>query len=816
MIANYIRLALRSLAKDKLRAGIEVLGLSIGLACCLLIMLFVSHEVSFDRFHSRADDLYRAWVKEDYGNDRVYFNSFTPIVLKETMDLSVTGLEATVRLGVMSDVVRHGDQSFTSTVHLADPDFLQVFDFNVIDGDPATALGDPGDVVLTRETAERLFARADAVGETVEIRFGDHFETFQVSAVTENPPLNSSIRYDMVVPFVMAERLYPTEAHSSWFSVMVETYVLLSPGADPGQVEAQFPGMMKAALGGQYERSNYSVGLQPLTDIHLNVDVPSALAPVSDPAYSYILSGIALLILLIACINYMTLSIGRSSQRAVEVGVRKSIGADRRHLMRQFWGEAILTTLIALGIGLTLAESFRPLFGELSGVELGPLLSAKAALFSVALCALAGLMAGWYPAAVLSGFKPVEVLKGKVKIAGDRSLVRRGLLTFQFSLSVFLIAATLTMGRQFAYLQDKPLGYDKEQVVVVPMSLTPNPQRSVAMLVREGIETSEIIRQDLASEPGVISTATASHAFGEGWTFIGFRDEADRYHEMHMNAVDEEYLETLGIAVSAGRGFSREVPSDRSRAVVVNEALVREFGLENPIGARLPGRSFPDHEIIGVVQDFHYESLHGRIRPLVLVMDPDLIFEGASDVGFSAFPTPRLLFRVGQSNVSETLDAIERSVTKVIPDLDYTFTFVDAAVDAQYRQERRLGEIVRIAAILAIVIACLGLFGLAGLAVVRRTKEIGVRKVLGASASRVFWLLSKDFGWMVAVSTLVAAPIAFLVLDGWLNDFAYRIALSPDLFILAGVIVLVIALLTVTYQGIRAAQMDPVKSLRYE
>lgn len=816
MLTNYLRLALRNLAKDKVRTTIEVFGLSVGLACCLLIMHFVRNEFSYDRFHSRAGDIYRAWAKEDHGPDRQFFNSFTPIVLGETLGRTVPGVEAVVRLAPMSDIVSRGDKRFTNSVLLADNGFFQVFNFKLLDGDDKTALEDPHSAVITEDVARRLFGRTDVVGETFSIRFGERFEELKVTAVTARPPANSSIQYEIVVPFTMARNVYPPNAFSSWFEVYVETYVLLDPDVSRTDVEARFPGMLSQAMGDRYASSKYSVGLQPLTDIHLDTSVPSAIAPVSDPAYSYILGGIALLILTIACINYMTLSIGRSTQRAVEVGIRKSIGADRARLMRQFWGEAVVTSLVALVVGIALAEMFRPLFNHLAGTKLDSLLGGETLGLSLALCLTVGLIAGSYPAVVLSHFQPAEVLKGNVRIAGDRSLVRRGLVTIQFALSVFLIAAMLVMARQFSFIRNKPLGFERRNVVALQLAVPQGAERGIGEVIGDGMESAALLESEIKGLPGVISVAAAGHTFGESWTEIGFSDAGGRHYDMQMNVVDEDYLSTMGMTMVAGRAFSRDVPSDRNRAVIVNEALVRAFGITDPVGSRLPGTRFPDHEIIGVVKDFNNESLHGQVRPVALTLNPDLIFAGASDVSMEAFPMPKVFVRIDPANVPVTMKNIEKTWHAVVPDMEYGFTFVDASIDAQYRQEYRLGEIVQIASGLAILIACLGLFGLAGLAVVRRTKEIGVRKVLGASGSRVFWLLSKDFGWIVLVSAFVATPVAFVVMDRWLRDFAYRITLTPDLFLLAGLIVVAVAVLTVTYQGIRAAQMDPVESLRYE
>ena len=817
MLKNYLKIALRNLKKDKVHAFINVSGLAVGLACCLLMMLFVRNEWSYDRFHERADDLHRAWVLEDYGKDQEFFNTVTPIILGPTLAETFPEIEHVVRIATNNDHVRRGETMLTETALLVDPNFFEVFDFPLLRGEAASLFDNPNTVVLTPEVAKRFFGQEDPLGQTLSMRIGAAFQDFVVTGLAEASPPNSSIQFTMLIPFAKGNDLYSENARRSWFNVFVETYVLLREDVDAEAFNAKLPTMVEQMLGDRApEDGTSTIGLQPMTAIHLDTSFPPGIAPITDPAYSYIMAGIALLVLLIACINFMTLSIGRSASRALEVGVRKAIGASRQHLMRQFWGEALMTTLLALALGVALAEALRPFFNTLAGTELTLAADGGTVLFLAALTVLIGLVAGSYPAAVLSGFRPVEVLSGKLRLGGDTSLLRRGLVVVQFALSIFLMAGTLLMAQQLDYMRTRSLGFDKEQVVMLRTSGTPAPGRGLLSVLEEGRRTADLLRNELATDPAIAGMATASFAFGEGWMGVGYDADDGSYRTFALNIIDEDYLPVLGMELAAGRNFSRDNPSDAVRGIIVNEAFAAEYGWENAVGQRLPSQHFEDHEIIGVVKDFNFESLHGQVRPLALVVNPRVVLRGVSDVSMAVPPTPKIAVRIKPENIPGTLAMLERTWKHVAPDQPYNYSFVDEAVDSQYRQEERLGKIVGIASLLAIVIACLGLFGLAALAVARRTKEIGVRKVLGASTPGLALLLSKDFALLVGVAFVLATPAAYLVMDHWLQDFAYRIEISWGIFLMAGLAALGVALLTVSYQAVRAALSDPVKSLRYE
>lgn len=575
---------------------------------------------------------------------------------------------------------------------------------------------------------------------------------------------------------------------------------------------------MRQVLGEEeYSNSNFAVGLQPITDIHLNTEMPVGIASVSDPTYSYILGAIALLVLLIACVNFMTLSVSRSTSRAKEVGIRKTVGARREHLMYQFWGEALLMTILALAFGVILAELLLPYFNALSGTALSLNINGRSVLVFIGLACLISLVAGIYPALILSGFKPVEVLKGKLQIKGDRSLFRKGMVVFQFTLSIFLIASTIIVNRQLDYMRSKDLGYQKEQIVVLQTDIALTRETGFSEAFEEARQKRDLLSNVLAGESSVLDVTSSVYTpVQSGWIGVDYRDANGKKYQFNVNFVDATYLDVMDIAITEGRGFSEENTSDARRAIVVNKALVDDYGWENPIDKRLPGQGFIDHEIIGVTENFNYASLRTEVEPLAMAINPAVLLSGIDNIGIASSPSPRITVKLAGGNIPETVDVLKEAWADIAPTEPFNFTFLDEAVDNQYRQEERLSQIVIFGSSLAIIIACLGLFGLASLMVVRRTKEIGVRKVLGASSTGIMVLVNKEFTKLVLTGLLLAVPAAWYAMTLWLQDFAFRVSINVWVFLAAGLMTLIVAWLTVSYQSVKATMINPVESLRSE
>lgn len=805
MLRNYLKVAMRYLLRNKGYTAINILGLAIGIACCVLILLFVRSEFSYDRFHSKSDRIYRAWVKEHYVDQDDIIDIVTPLPLAGALQSSFAEVESTCRVFNLSSLVKTGEQSFSEDVRMVDSSFFQVFDFRLLEGNRNNPFPTNNSIILSENTAKKYFGRENAMGKNIELQLANEKVMFSVAGIAKSAPEESSIKFNALIPFSNAKFIFSPGAMKAWFNVNPETYVLLNKDADANKLAKKFPSMVKQNLGEDYKEGGYIVSLQPITKIHLDTSLPAGIEPTSNPKYSYILLTIGILILLVACVNFITLSVGRSATRAMEVGVRKVLGAERQQLLRQFWGEAILLTIISVIIGIGLTALLLKPFNEIVNRKLSVQFDFVFIGYCILIILIIGLIAGIYPAIILSGFRPVEILKGKLKLGNKSGFLRKSLITGQFITSIAMIIGTIVIGGQLNYLRNKDLGYQKEQVVIVP---TNKPRV-------KGLELAELYRNELMKQPQVAGAAVSLMSFSETpWINIGYTDDKNIYRSFQFNAIDPYFLKTMGIKMAAGRDFSADNPADYTSSMIVNEALVKQFGWKDAVGKKLPGRI--EQQIIGVVKDFNYQSLHTRIEPLAMVVKPDSFFRRINDISFNAPPQPRISVRLRAGNLAANLNTLKQVWKQVAPDQEFEYRFLDETIAAQYRQEQRTATIVKIASVLSIFIACMGLFGLATLTVVRRTREIGIRKVLGASVGSVVRLLSKEFLVLVFIASIIAFPLGWWAMNKWLQDFAYRIHIAWWVFPVAGIAALIIALLTVSFQAIKAALANPVKSLRTE
>ncbi len=811
MIRNYLVLALRNLQKQKGAGIINITGLSIGTAIVILLSLFVWDEWTYDRFHSKSDRIYRAWVKEHFRGD-VFFNTVTPIVLGQELRDNFPEIGQVARYFTVNTLVKKGNFSELEEVHIAEPSLFQIFDFKLLKGEPFDVLSDPNSALLTQEMAIKYFGHPEPLGQTLTMQIGGAWTHFKVSGILEKAPGNSSIQYGIVTSFEKAKTWINPEAQTSWTNVIVETYILLQAPDQVRDLEAKVAPFIDGKVASDYKPGEYQVGFQALTDIHLNKDFPTGIAAVSDRRYPYILAGIALLILLLACINFTTLAVGRSVTRAKEVGIRKATGATRGQLMAQFWNEAIVTSAVSVLAGLLLARLALPFFNTLSDKQLAIQFSPKTLLLLTGLALVTGLVSGIYPALVLSGFKPVLVLRGSVsKMSSGRHRVLHSLVVFQFVLSVLLIISTLVMLQQMQFLQNKNLGFNKDQVVSIPY------KRSGVRLSEqweEGKKVTELMRSELNGKPGIRELAMSAHTFGTpGWVNLGYTEPASqKFRRFMFNGIDELFLPMHGVALQSGRNFSKENISD-AKAVIVNEAYAQQFNVS-------PGQPMPEpfraFQVIGITRDFNFESLHSTVQPLVMAYDPVAVIRTASDWSSNDTPNPKISIKISGDNLQATLSTVRLAWQKIAPEQAFQYAFLDDTIDKQYQAETRLSQVVGIATGLAILIACLGLLGIATLTIAQRTKEIGVRKVLGATVSGITGLLAKDFLKLVAIAILIAAPLAWYFMRQWLADFAYRIDIHWSMFVAGGLIAAVVAFLTVSVQSVKAALANPVESLRNE
>lgn len=818
MFKNYLKIAFRNLTKNKTYSFINIFGLAVGIAACALIGLYVQNEWSYDEFHSNSDNIYRVWSEETLQDGRTIINTSTPFVLVKTLQNSIPEVEHITYMNGFGNIVGTPDkeQKISEGISVIHDDFFDIFDFNFVEGSREGVFSTPTSVVISKSAAIRHFGNTDALNKVLSIRIGDELKDFIVTGVLEDAPSNSTIQYSLLIPEQYFEALIGEDGIKSWFNIYGPIYISLRSGVQPDALDAKFASMMKTALGEEaYEQTQYKIGLQPLTDVHLNTDFPNS---GSDPIYSYILSAIAFLILLIACVNFMTLSISKSTSRAKEVGVRKTIGAVREHLMYQFWGEALIMTVLSVGLGATVAELLLPYFNELSGTVLEFNLDLSTIAVLLASSIFISLVAGIYPALILSGFKPTEVLKGRLAQSSEKRSFNKIMVVFQFSLSIALIIGTFTIRNQLTYVQQKNLGYQKNQILTLNSGFANTPLEGFDDTFDKSLSRKQILESKLLGLPEVQQIATSSFTLVQsaGWFKLGFLDENNQGQPFHANIIDEDFIPTLGIEILEGRNFSKENTSDKSRAVIVNKAFVDYFGLSDPLGKRIPGPDFADHEIIGVTDNFHFESLHTSVEPLVMSLTGNIFFSGINNITYNNSATPKYTIQLTTDDLQETIAKIETVWQEVAPGAPFDYNFVDDALDSQYRQEQRLSKIVTSGALLAVIIAALGLFGLASLMVVRRTKEIGIRKVLGASTSNIVLLINKEFTLLIGISFLIASPIAWFIMREWLKDFAYSIELGLGIFLLAGISTLLLCFLVVSFQSAKAAFANPVNSLKNE
>jgi len=780
MFENYLKVAFRHLTRYKLYSTINILGLTLAFAFCTLIWLFVSHELSFDTHYSKADRIYRAWVKEIYP-DQTFFNTVTPIPLGPKLEETYPEVKESVRIGIFSSLVKQEEVTHNETVTLADPEFFTLFNVPLLAG--SLDLSELRQGVITQSAATRYFGATDAVGKLLQIQIGDSFYNFTVSGVVEDQPSSSSLTYSVIIPFENLRLQTSERAWNSWYNVSVETYALLREDASATELESKFSTMVEQVLGEDYVPGEYNVGLQPLTDIHLNADFPPGIVDISDRKYVYILSGVALLILIVASINFITLALARSINRAKEVGVRKSVGARQGQLMVQFWGEAIFTTVLSLLLGGLLAYLLLPAFNQLANQNLSLALNADTIIFLLSLTLIIALMAGLYPALLTAQFAPAQILRNNLGSSVQRGRLQQAMITFQFVISVGLIIGSLVMNRQLRYLQDKNLGFNPEPVVVVPQNMQAGLSDGMTAMIDEGQQRKLRLQQALEQIPEVRQVSSSIHTFGQvGWTEIGFTTDDDQYRECVLNLIDADFVPTYRLEVVEGRNFRQGNLADERTGVLVNQAFVRAFGLSNPVGGTLPA-PFEMYQVLGVVRDFHHQSLHHQIAPMILAMNPEGIFQHLENIGISDSPAPKISINLQTDQLPETMAQVEQVWQATAPDQQFDYYFVDERLDAQYRQEKRLGEILSATTGVSLLVSCLGLFGLVTLAVNNRVKEIGIRKVLGASVSQIMGLIYRDFIKLIGVAFVLALPVSYFLMNRWLADFPYRTKLGASVLI---------------------------------
>lgn len=795
MLGNYIKIAFRNLTRQKGYSFINILGLAVGMAAFILIMLWVNFELSYDKFHEKADRTFRFHVHALIGSTEInQTGTSNPMSIQLAKDFPQ--IEHIMKMDDWTNMlVTVDDKSFASTALIVDSTFFDVFSFTLLNGTQENVLNKPNLVVLTESAAKRYFGNQDPINKS--FNFNGMMDV-TVSGIMQDFPPNSHFRGD----FLLSLLSDPSIQGAGWTTNNYSTYITLHEGVTKEEMEALFPEFTRQNMsGGNLERFDqwiangnfWNLYLQPLTSIHLHSHLNGEFEQNGNAAYVYIFAVVAVFILLIACVNFMNLTTARSSKRAREVGMRKVVGSTRQQLMRQFIAESMLASFIALGFAILLIEIALPAFSNFTGkiLDLNYFGNLSILPMLIAVAVIVGLISGTYPAFILSSFKPVSILKGSGAQKSGSSILRNILVVLQFATSIALIAGTLIVGAQLDYFQNKQLGFNKEQVLVI---------NSPGQYGRDSVQFKEALKK----HSSVKYVAGANTLPGRSFSNIGFNAEEVGNITLNMCWAEYDYLNTLQLEMAEGRFFSEDFPTDSS-AMIINESAARLLAYDDPIGKTISNGRNRLH-VIGVVKDYHYESFHTKIRPMALVK-----------LGGTWTRRERLVtIRFESENVKDVVNYAQQMWDEHVGNIEMQYTFFDEEYSRIYRNEMQTGKIFSTFSMLAILIASLGLFGLASYTAEQRTKEIGVRKVLGASETNIVVLLSKEFAKWVLTANIIAWPAAWFVMNLWLENFVYRTDINIMVFIYASIIALVIAMLTVSGQALRAALTNPAKALKYE
>jgi len=787
MFKNYIKITLRNIKSSKLYSALNIIGLAVGLASFILIALYVQFELSFDKNYENTDRIYR--VVRD-------IKTYTPAPLGQALKDNFPEFEAVTRIIQEKNMlVSHEQNHFIEEeFYWAGSETFKIFTIPFISGDPETALNNPLSIVISQKTAKKYFGNEDPLGKILIV---NNQTNFTVKGVFSDMPANSHFIMDVVVPYKDYFQVHGGDI-THWGGHFSCTYSLLKEGVDPKALESKIHPVIEIPLYEQYgypKPYHQMYFLQPITEIHLHSHRMQEISINNDIKYIYLFSSIAFLILFIACINYMNLATARSIRRSREVGMRKVVGAQRKQLVLQFLGESVTMTILALILSILIILLVLPAFNNLveRPLSFDPVSNPQLFIGLTFIVVFVGLFAGSYPAMSVSGFKPITVLSGVFTRSSKGNKLRNSLVVFQFSITIILFICTLTIQKQLSLIRNIDVGYNKEQII----TLTTRDKD-----VRKNIE---IIKNELNQSPDVTAVSTSSRLPNDIETFISRdinKNKPDELITIFYNSADYDYVDLYDIEIVEGRNFSRDFASDANGVYLINEAFIEATEWESPVGMTFSPWRDQSGEIVGVMKDFHFHSLHSPVDPLFIRLNPNAVF--------------KMSIKINSSNIPKTIDYVKSLMKKFSSNYPFEYSFFDEVFDRAYHTEQRMVNIFSSFAFLAIIIACLGLFGLSTFAVEQRTKEIGIRKVVGASVPRVAMLLSKEFIRWVVLANLIAWPIAYFAMNKWLQNFVYRINQNLSLFMFAALIALVIAVLTVSMQSIKAAFAKPADSLKYE
>lgn len=793
MYKNFLIVALRNLRRNKLNTLINIFGLGTGIACSILSFLFIRNELSFDRFHRNLDSIYEVKIVLALPIGRAVSvpKAHTALDIADQFPEVVRA----VRMEKQNSIVRLNNRIFEEQAIATDPSFFDMFTFPLKYGEATNPLRRLDSVVLNEAMANKYFGVEDPVGKTLSIRLADEFTDFLVTGVLKEIPDSSSLNFDLLINL---EKVYGDSLNDPQKGGSMTCFIQMEDRNPAKALQEKFMTTIDIPLQKRYSKESGHV-LQSLASFHLRGEYGSyVLSQKSTINYSLILAAISLLVLMIACFNFMNLSIGKASTRIKEIGVRKVLGAQRKQLIKQFWFESLMHSFFSLIIGLTMAELFMPAFNRLSqkNLRLEMFSSEWNILFSIGLVFLVGIAAGSYPALFLSKFSSVDLFRGKMKLS-RKSAFNRSLIVFQFAISIFLIVSTIFLNNQKTYMLNRNLGYNADQVVVLPLkNLSTNVTKNAAFV--------SILKNKLLSYDTVQGVSGSAYSLSEGWMGTYFERASGEPSLAVYNYVDKDFIPIMGMKLLDGRNFSEEYPSDLEGSIIINESFARILGAESPLGHHL-SEFFTtefDRQIIGVVEDFHSQSLHDPILPAL--------------IGMTGMDYNYVFIKVKGDRLQETITNIEKEFTALAPQIPFEYTFLDEDVALQYEREKHWIRMVEYASFFAILIACSGLFGLTLQIIFLRTREIGIRRVLGASARHILLLVNREFIWLVLAANIIAWPAAYLVMSLVLRNYAFRVTLTPWVFLISGLIALLMAAVTVSFHAFKAALTNPSEILKYE
>jgi putative ABC transport system permease protein len=786
MLKNYLKIALRNLKRHKGYSFINIAGLAIGITACLLLFLWVQDELSYDRYHEKADQIYRVISQwESDSQARRFAKTSAP--LGPALVSEFPEIEKAVRFGSNKFLISYKNTRFYEYIFFADHEIFDVFTLPLIKGNPKTALKEPYSIVVSEEMRDKYFGEDDPIGKIITL---GEWHDFKITGVFKDMPQNSHFRFNFLGSFLD----YASHHFDQWGISNYHTYILTSKNFSPDELERKLPQFVEKYRGKEVRYVyKYTYPIQALSSIHLHSNLDGEIEPNSSVGTIYIFSAIALFILVIACLNYINLSTARYANRAKEVGLRKVIGASRFQLIKQFLGESILFSFIALPLAVALAELFLPLFNSLYGKELG--ISYFDNLFLlfglIGIILIVGMVSGIFPAFYTSALQPVKALRGMLKASSIISILRRYLVVTQFTISIVFVISTIVVFSQLDYIRSRKLGFQKEHIVNIPIH------------DKEALQRYETIKSEFLKDSSVLTVSASNFFPGKNIWYQSYWQEGTRADENLMISwvtVDHDFLDTFQIKLVQGRNFSRDFPNDLEGGYILNESAVKEIGWNVPLGKEF--RIIEKGSVIGVVEDFHFKSLHQEIKPVALCIYPKF---------FEYFSV-----RISPANISLTLDFLKNKWQELVPSQAFEYSFLDEDFGRLYKAEMRLGKIFSIVTALAIFIACLGLFGLAAFMAEQRTKEVGIRKVLGATVLNIVFMLSTEFSKWVLLANIIAWPVAYYAMNRWLQDFAYRTGIKAWVFPLAAIMAFGIALLATSFQAVKAALANPTETLRYE